>query len=69
MNTETLHQSSRYTAHLIPGQYGGLVVASTRKHGGKMLKPDHAQFAEYVEAFRDSLDAEESDALCRALLS
>lgn len=69
MKTETLHTSARYTAHHVTGNHPRLIVASVRGSRAVMMKPDHPQFAEYLEAFHDSLDAVESDALCRAILS
>ena len=69
MKTETLHTSGRYTANHVTGHHPRLVVASVRGSRAVMMRPDHPQFAEYIEAFRESLDAVESDALCRALLS
>lgn len=64
---KTLHASPRYTAHLHPR--AGLIVQSTRKPGGVNMRPDHPQYADYVAAFETAIDAQESDALCRALLN
>lgn len=54
----------------------GYVVCLTRaglsvKRGdkGKVLPPTHAQYNDYVEAFDTALDADESVALCRALMN
>jgi hypothetical protein len=33
------------------------------------MKPDHVQYDAYVEAISTVIDADEADALCRALLS
>lgn len=63
----TIHQSANYAAHLMNNS--GLIVESTRKQGGVQLRPDHPQFAEYVDAIRTAIDADEADALCKALLS
>jgi hypothetical protein len=62
----TIHQSQHYAAHLMTQ---GLIVESTRKAGGVILRHDHAQFAEYVDALRTAIDSQESDALCKALLN
>ena len=64
---QTIHQSPRYTAHLHPR--AGLIVESTRKGGGVQLKPDHPQFADYVDAIKTAIDIAEADALCKALLN
>lgn len=62
----TFHQSQYYAAHLTTQ---GLLVESTRKTGGVILRHDHAQFAEYVDALRTAIDDQEGDALCKALLN
>lgn len=63
----TLHTSKNYAAHLLNSS--GLIVESMRKPGGVQLRPDHPQYAEYVDALRTAIDSDEADALCRALLS
>lgn len=63
----TIHQSAHYAAHLLNSS--GLVIESTRKAGGVQLRPDHPQYADYVDALRTAIDAAEADALCRALLN
>jgi hypothetical protein len=63
----TLHNSSNYAAYL--ANSAGIIVESTRKAGGVNMKPDHPQFAEYMEAFRSAIDLHEADLLCKALLS
>lgn len=63
---QTLHTSANYTAHLHPR--AGLIVQSTRKAGGVNLRPDHPQFADYVDAIKTAIDTREADALCKALL-
>jgi hypothetical protein len=63
----TLHTSANYSAHL--ANSAGLIIESTRKTGGVNMRPDHPQFAEYLEAFRTAIDSDEADALCKALLS
>lgn len=63
---QTLHTSSHYTAHL--HDRAGLIVQSARKPGGVNMRPDHPQFAAYVDALKTTIDASEADALCRALL-
>ena len=63
----TLHTSGNYAAYLMNNS--GLIVESTRKPGGVQMRPDHPQYAEYVDAFRTAIDAKEADALCRALLN
>lgn len=62
----TIHQSANYAAHLLNSL--GLVIESTRKAGGAQLRPDHPQYAEYVDALRTAINSDEADALCRALL-
>jgi len=64
---QTLHTSTHYTAHLHPR--AGLIVQSTRKAGGVQMRPDHPQFADYVDAIRTAIDSAEADALCKALIS
>ena len=63
----TLHQSAHDTAYLMDS--GGLIIESTRKAGGVQLKPDHPQFADYVDAIRTAIDSAEADALCKALIN
>lgn len=63
----TIHQSAHYAAHLLNSS--GLIVESTHKRGGVQLRPDHPQYAEYVDALRMAIDSKEADALCKALLS
>lgn len=62
-----LHESANYSAHL--ANSAGLIIESTRKSGGVNMRPDHPQFAEYVDAFRTAIDSDEADALCKALLN
>lgn len=62
----TLHESSNYCAYL--GNSSGLIVQSARKAGGVQMRPDHPQFAQYVDALRTAIDSDEADALCKALL-
>lgn len=62
-----IHQSANYAAYLLNSS--GLIIESTRKSGGVQLRPDHPQYAEYVDAFRTAIDNSEADALCRALLN
>jgi hypothetical protein len=64
---KTFQTSGRYVADLHPR--AGLIVQSTRKAGGVRMAPDHPQFKDYVEAFETAIDADEADALCRALLN
>jgi hypothetical protein len=59
--------SGNYTAYQHPR--AGLMVQSTRKAGGVQLRPDHPQYADYVDALRTAIDNDEADALCRALLT
>jgi len=63
----TIHQSANYSAYLLNNS--GLVIESTRKPGGVQLRPDHPQYAEYVDAFRTAIDGKEADLLCKALLN
>lgn len=63
----TIHKSAHYAAYLLNSS--GLVIESTRKAGGVQLRPEHPQFAEYVDAIRTAIDTAEGDALCRALLN
>ena len=67
MSAYTIHKSAYYAAHVHPR--AGLIVESTRKAGGVQLKPDHPQFADYVDAIKTAIDSQEADALCRALLN
>jgi hypothetical protein len=62
----TIHQSGRYAAYLHPK--AGLIVQSARKVGGIQLRPDHPQYADYLDALKTALDSSEADALCKALL-
>jgi maltose-binding protein MalE len=64
---KTLHTSQHYAAYQHP--VAGLIVQSTRKAGGARLAPGHPQYADYVEAFENAIDAVEADSLCRALLN
>ena len=59
--------SGNYTAYQHPR--AGLMVQSTRKAGGVRLPPEHPQYGEFVDAFETAIDADEADALCRALLT
>ena len=63
---QTIHQSAYYTAHLHPR--AGLIIESARKPGGVQMRPDHPQFASYVDAIKTAIDSREADALCRALM-
>ena len=63
----TIHKSSLYAAYLLNNS--GLIVESTRKAGGVQLRPNHPQFAEYLDALRTAIDDDEADALCKALLN
>lgn len=67
MTLQTIHTSSHYTAHLHPR--AGLIVESTRRAGGVNLRPDHPQFADYVDAIKTAIDSREADALCKALIN
>lgn len=62
-----LHTSASYTVHL--ANSAGIIVESKRKAGGVNMRPNHPQFAEYLDAFRTAIDSDEADALCKALLS
>jgi hypothetical protein len=61
-----IHQSANYAAYLLNNS--GLIVESTRKPGGVQLRPDHPQYAEYVDALRTAIDSDEADLLCKALM-
>jgi len=63
----TIHKSGRYAAYLHPK--AGLIVQSARKVGGIQLRPDHPQYADYLDALKTALDSSEADALCKALLN
>lgn len=62
-----IHKSANYSAYLLNSS--GLVIESTRKAEGVQLRPDHPQYADYVDAIRTAIDIAEGDALCRALLN
>lgn len=62
-----IHESQHYSAYLMNSS--GLVIESTHKAGGVQLRPNHPQFAEYVDAIRSAIDQKEGDDLCRALLN
>lgn len=64
---KTFQTSGNYTAYQHP--IAGLIVQSTRKTGGICMRPDHPQFAAYIDAFETAIDTDEADALCRALLN
>lgn len=64
--TRELFHSPRYVATLTRA---GLIVQSHRTGTGRRLPLDHAQFNDYVSAIESAIDADEGDALCRALLS
>lgn len=64
---KTFKTSANYTANLHPR--AGLIVQSTRKHGGIVMKPEHPQFTDYIEAFESAIDTYEADCLCKALLN
>lgn len=70
---ETLHSTAQYKAYLLPGGHGGIVVEGVEGGGGETAKVRlpayHKQFADFLKAFRDKVDDEEGDALCRALLA
>ena len=63
---KTLHLG-RYAAYLHPK--AGLIIQSTRKPGGIQMRPDHPQFAEWVDSIQTAIDVAEADALCKSLLS
>ena len=62
-----IHDSQHYSAYLMNNS--GLVIESTHKAGGVQLRPNHPQYAEYVDAIKSAIDKKEADALCRALLN
>ena len=62
-----IHKSANYAAYLLNNS--GLVIESTRKAGGVQLRPDHPQYADYVDAIRTAIDTAEGDTLFRALLN
>jgi hypothetical protein len=62
-----IHQSANYAAYLLNSS--GLIVESTRKTGGVQMRPDHPQYADYVDALRTAIDSQEADALCKALIN
>lgn len=64
---QTLHTSNHYAAY--HHDKAGLIIQSTRKAGGVQMRPDHPQFADYVDAFKTAIDSSEADALCRALMN
>lgn len=64
---QTIHTSAYYTAHLHPR--AGLIIESARKPGGVQMRPDHPQFADYVDALKTAIDGAEADALCKALIN
>lgn len=64
---KTFQTSANFTAYLHPK--AGLIVQSTRKEGGAVMKPDHPQFTDYVESFENAIDTHEADSLCKALLA
>lgn len=66
MSAYTIHHSAHYSAHIMTS---GLIVESTRKQGGVLLRYDHPQYAEYVDALRTAINDAEGDALCKALLN
>jgi hypothetical protein len=63
---KTFQTGKNYTAYQHP--IAGLIVQSTRKPSGVQMRPDHPQYAEYVDALRTAIDSKEADALCKALL-
>ena len=67
MAMQTFQTSGSYGAYLHPR--AGLIIQSARKEGGIVMRPDHPQFADYVDAFKTAIDTAEADALCRALLN
>lgn len=64
--SRNIYNSGRYIVCLTRA---GLTVQSHRTGVGVNLPPSHPQFQDYVEAFDTAIDADESNALCRALLS
>jgi hypothetical protein len=67
--TSNIAQGRIYHAALIAGPHGGLVVERKGRRGGAMLPTAHPQYAEYVAAIRTAVDADEIDALCRAIVN
>lgn len=64
---KTIHQSTFYAAYLHPR--AGLIVQSARKPDGVQMRPDHPQFANYVDAIKTAIDNHEADQLCKALIN
>ena len=64
--SRNIYNSSRYVVCLTRA---GLIVQSHRTGVGVNLPITHPQFQDYVDAFDTAIDADESNALCRALLS
>jgi hypothetical protein len=71
---KTFQTSHHYTAYVHPK--AGLIIQSTRLSGPKdwpvnkgiVIRPDHPQFAEWLDAFETAIDTDEASALCKALL-
>jgi hypothetical protein len=63
---KTFPTSRHYIACLHPK--AGLILQSVRTNKGVVMRPDHPQFNEYVEAFEMIIDEHDADALCRALI-
>lgn len=64
--SHVMHESQHYVVCFVKP---GLVVHSKRRGGSGVLLPKlHDQFPSYLAAFKDLLDKQEGDDLCRALL-
>ena len=63
---KTFQTTANYTAYVHPKV--GIIVQSTRKTGGVVMRQDHPQYASYLEAFETAIDAHEADDLCKSLL-
>lgn len=66
---EVIFENSHYQACAFNGPNGNqsLIVSRNRKQGGKHLIGPQA--AKWIEAIRTAIDADEANALCRAVVN
>ncbi len=66
--TTSLHRGAHYAADWIAGPHGGLCVTRRRGKGGALIATTSPDATTWREAIATAVDAQEAEALCRAVL-
>lgn len=64
MQSRVVFENQHYVVCLTSA---GLSVQSKRKGDGKLIPTDHEKFNEWLQAFGESIDAQESNLLAKAV--